>query len=452
MTTTATNGRNPMRETLDAADNPEEYSMGQVLKARLAQFQAANQDPERQREANNIFWEMREFTHRNEDLERAFATLRRLDLETVSPGDLGAIIKTAFGQPAPPKDVERVVLTGKDYYKQEPPAMEWLVQDWLPTGEVSMLTGHGEIGKSRLALQLSAALACDAEVVKNCGGWLPPNKGDTAPSEDDTTPALPKCSRTVVYAAWEDSGNEILRRLNRMAGIKRNGVTISTADWGARFALHPSVHERLYIVPMRGRGPLFGVEQGVHMARRAGVLPGGNQLFDYAAKVDTDLLVLDPSSLALSVSEGDRAAVSLALETLSGWAAETGAAVLLLSHPPKYDNSDGRESSGYSGSSAWRGLCRALWYLHSPKGEAEEVKKVKAKYREMKEGIAELELLKSNYSYSNGVNLTLETVGKSAVWRHRRPVAEMDIKSNASRDRTYSGYDPARPPGSPAGR
>ena len=47
--------------------------------------------------------------------------------------------------------------------------MEWLVEDWLPSGRVSMLTGEGGAGKSRLALQLAAGIVTGGD---GDGGWI----------------------------------------------------------------------------------------------------------------------------------------------------------------------------------------------------------------------------------------------------------------------------------------
>ena len=47
----------------------------------------------------------------------------------------------------------------------EPPPREWLVKNWLPTGCVTMLSGRGGFGKSRLALQLAAGVASGGDAV-----------------------------------------------------------------------------------------------------------------------------------------------------------------------------------------------------------------------------------------------------------------------------------------------
>ena len=63
-------------------------------------------------------------------------------------------------------------LTGAGW-NREPADRDWLVDGWLPAGELSLLAGPGSVGKSLLALQLGAALACDRGQLLDAGGWLP---------------------------------------------------------------------------------------------------------------------------------------------------------------------------------------------------------------------------------------------------------------------------------------
>ena len=44
-------------------------------------------------------------------------------------------------------------------HNPEPPAQQWLTKHWLPADRLAMLTREGGAGKSRLALQLAAAIA-----------------------------------------------------------------------------------------------------------------------------------------------------------------------------------------------------------------------------------------------------------------------------------------------------
>ena len=45
----------------------------------------------------------------------------------------------------------------------------WLIENWLPRNCVAMLTGHGGVGKSRLALQLAWALSGDGQWLGEAG-------------------------------------------------------------------------------------------------------------------------------------------------------------------------------------------------------------------------------------------------------------------------------------------
>src|SRR3954452_532799 len=42
---------------------------------------------------------------------------------------------------------------------REPPTREWIVADWIPCRQVTLFSGHGEAGKTILALQLMIAVA-----------------------------------------------------------------------------------------------------------------------------------------------------------------------------------------------------------------------------------------------------------------------------------------------------
>ena len=57
-------------------------------------------------------------------------------------------------------DEELIPLLPKSaQFTEKPPEREWIVQDWVPRGEVTLFTGQGGLGKSVLALQLAVAVA-----------------------------------------------------------------------------------------------------------------------------------------------------------------------------------------------------------------------------------------------------------------------------------------------------
>ena len=227
----------------------------------------------------------------------------------------------AVGRPPLPEP-----LTGQGW-AEEPPERVWLVEGWLPAGELSMLAGPGSSGKSLLLLQLAVALACDraalgyAMGVVHSENWLPAGDGIGA-----VAPELCGEPVTVVLAGWEDSRGEALRRRRRLSELG-----------GCAWAGDGSIDGRLHVLPMRGHGPAWAPAQGGsgHIATVGELTVTGRELRGYCERVGARLLVLDPSSLALALEENNRALVSLALEDWAGWASESGCAVLLTGHPAK---------------------------------------------------------------------------------------------------------------------
>ena len=88
-----------------------------------------------------------------------------------------------------------------------PDSLEWIIDGWLPAGRIGILSGQGGRGKSRLALQLAAAMASgQADFL---GG--PP----TAYGISRRT--VQSGAQTVVYASWEDDRHEVGRRLRALS-------------------------------------------------------------------------------------------------------------------------------------------------------------------------------------------------------------------------------------------
>lgn len=305
-------------------------------------------------------------------------------------------------------------LTGRGWL-EEPPPRTWLLHGWLPQGEITLLTGPGENGKSLLTLQIGLALACDRSALPTLTAWLPPNDANPPlglPADD--APAVPRLADdpvTVCICGWEDDRAEFQRRRRRMA-------------YALPWTTHPSINERCEVRPFRGHGPLWGGSGDPRGLTRA-----GRELLKACERAGAALLVLDPASLALALEENDRAAVSRALDYFAGWAYETRCAVLVTGHPAKAATGPGRD---YSGSTAWRGLTRALWTLRPPRafesGSARTKERVKAwrqDLRQRRERAAELSLNKANYAYADPTPLLLETTGGGACWT-RRPSSPAD--------------------------
>ena len=303
-----------------------------------------------------------------------------------------------------------------DGWQAMPPEREWLVKGWLPANELALLSGPGDVGKSTLALQLGAALACNRERV--VGGWLPVTCPPGKPSVAVSVPGLHPDPVRVVIAAWEDSRDEVLRRRLRLTNV---------CPW----AKDPSINGRLEVLPMRGTGAVWApaASGSQHIATVGELTPVGEALRTHCERTKARLLVLDPSALALEVDENNRALVSAALNDWAGWASDSGCAVLLTSHPAKAREGEGAD---YSGSTAWRGTVRALWTLRSPRAEGDKAEKKKFAEEIRKrvtcgggrypERLAQLTLNKSNYGPS-GAALTLITAQERKGWTVTEPVS-----------------------------
>jgi RecA-family ATPase len=230
----------------------------------------------------------------------------------------------------------------------KPPPRSWVVTDWIPAGCLSVIVGAGGYGKSTLAIQLAAAVASGA------GGsddWMLGAAIDGLPLGN----AVPPDGAPAVYACWEDDAPEITRRLAAMSG--------EAAPW-----LNPDID--LHIAPLRGEGPLWEAQGRYELA---GPTSLAHQLQAAVDQLDPApaLVILDSVAAIYSDDENDRRSVRAFLTWADRWATATGAAVLLVAHPPK-------NGADYSGSSDWLAGVRAMMKLSKekrgtpPRGRAED--------------------------------------------------------------------------------
>jgi RecA-family ATPase len=209
---------------------------------------------------------------------------------------------------------------------REPPAREFVVEDWLPTGVATSLYAPGGSGKSMLAQQLGACMA---------GGR------DFLGLRTMKAPAL--------GVFCEDDDEELWRRQCRI-----------NAAFSIRMA---------ELAPFAAQGRLG-------MSNQLMTFPNGRPplplqlLADIEAKareIGAKLVILDNAAQLFGGEENARADVTPFVNALSGLARRLRAAVLLLGHPPK----NGAE---YSGSTAWHAAVRCMWTMERlvEKGEDAE--------------------------------------------------------------------------------
>ncbi len=202
-----------------------------------------------------------------------------------------------------------------------PPPRRWVVQDWLPRGTVTLLSGRGGVGKSLLAQQLGTAVAAEKH-------WLGevPNPG------------------SVIGLFCEDDHDELWRRqvdICRHFGLSLDGA----AEWLVYDARAGKSNSLTYHDPKTGIifSPLLEeIRQAITAAK------------------EPRLLILDNVAQMFQAGNGgesDRGLVTAFCNRLTGIALEFDIAILLLAHPAKADGSE------YSGSTAWDAAVRSRLFL-----------------------------------------------------------------------------------------
>ncbi|MCY3577059.1 MAG: AAA family ATPase [bacterium] len=246
----------------------------------------------------------------------------------------------------------------------EAPARAWLIDQWLPRGRIGMLTAEGGFGKSRLALQLAAAMTTGG------GEWMPSNRVNG--------PRMPETAAgVVIFATWEDEPEEFKRRIGR-----------------ERAAAMQDCH----IVDLARFGPLWGAEARQVTQTRGDLLTVGRWLRSLCEQLQADLLIVDSLAGAFGSNEIDRAAVRQFMADWDGWGRSVDCAVMLISHPSQ---SGAKQAGGYSGSTDWHGASRWRWNMETEVKDGEK--------RQL------LKLSKANYA-QDGARVYIERGGKDKAF------------------------------------
>ena len=259
-------------------------------------------------------------------------------LGTLSTDDedaLDAIIEATeenFLSLASPLGVERVI-----------PPREWLVRDWIPANVVTLLAGQGEVGKSRLSLQLGAAVASNDPLGR---AWLKPD--NTAAGQEVINVSRAFAGQNAVIATWEDDRDHLDRMLE--AGLYGGDV----AD------LYP----RFWGLQLLGKGPTWGPENGDNR-RVATQTKLCGTLKTFCERHGAKLLIIDTLAAAFSGNENDRTQVRPFMSHWAEWAEKARCSVLIIAHPPK-------SGADFSGSTDWHGAARAMLTLGADKCPKEE--------------------------------------------------------------------------------
>ncbi|HEY8872962.1 MAG TPA: AAA family ATPase [Stellaceae bacterium] len=221
------------------------------------------------------------------------------------------------------------------------PDRPWLVPHWLPSRQVTLLSGDGGVGKSLLAMSLQIATATATR-------WL----GLSA------TP----CRSIGVYA--EDEEDELHRRLVGLAELA--GVDVAALG---NMSWHSAVADQAELVEADESGGVRPTQYFRQVERRA---------VEFKAR----LVVLDAVTNLFGGDEIKRRQVNAYVGLLRRLAIKIDGAVLLLAHPSAAGISTG---SGLSGSTHWNNAVRSRLYLTRTTGEdadpdERELTRLKANY------------------------------------------------------------------------
>jgi len=196
------------------------------------------------------------------------------------------------------------------------PSRRWLVEGWLPAGQVTLVAGDGGIGKTTIALQLAASVATGTEWL----GLTVAKRGRVAvlSAEDDIDELHWRFAQ--IARSIPGSHDETLEQLNDVLLIDASGD------------LDPTLAN-------------FDEKNGLKLTDTLA------RLKEFLASEQIDVLILDSAADVFS-EEINRYAVRSFMRLIRGLA-DT---VILLGHPSVSGMKDGR---GYSGSTHWNNAVRS---------------------------------------------------------------------------------------------
>jgi putative DNA primase/helicase len=233
----------------------------------------------------------------------------------------------------------------------KPPA--FIVDGWLPAGEVALLAGHGGTGKSFQTLHLGACIALGR------------------PWHDIDTQR-----RRVAYFSFEDGGAVLHWRLTRIC--RHLGVKLG--DLAAWLTIYDGT---------RSNAVLFGDGQsGIETT------PTYEWLRTRVKDTASQCVIIDGVSDTYASNENARANVKAFVRAIRNLIPADGAAIL-IAHVDKGSANNPNTSQGYSGSTGWNNSVRSRWYLRPEVADTED--------STLTDGRLVLELQKSNYAQAGAM-------------------------------------------------
>jgi putative DNA primase/helicase len=255
--------------------------------------------------------------------------VKQLDQEILSnPGLLMPLMREQLEEPPSPL-LKRLKVA--DVLANPPPPPEYAWEGLVPTGHVTLMSAHGGVGKSTIALMLCVAAALNRPLF-----------------------GIPTKAGKALFVSLEDA-----------QGVVGHRLAWITQEWNLKPA---DFHGRLAIVDGTDYPELFSASSRSEAGDTTGTF---EELVKLVEVESFDLIVIDNASDAFDGDEIQRRQVRAFMRTLTRLAKHNTCAILLLAHVDKgTSRPHGRENDeGYSGSTAWHNSSRSRLFLRRKPGD-----------------------------------------------------------------------------------
>lgn len=255
-------------------------------------------------------------------------------------------------QDFPEPDGDLPSIPAEELAAASPPPREWIIESWLPLGEITSLYGGGGNGKSLLALQLANAVSTGNDFL-----------------------GLPVATQLPVLAVFcEDQQDEVHRRLHDVLAAQSPTEQLFPKP-PTKFLLWPraGLTNDLARLSDHGNDVVPGPFRATLEAELKTMPPGPK------------LVILDTLSDIYLGDENTRALVNKFVKTILGsLVKEFELTLLLVAHPSKTT-----AVGGYSGSTAWENAVRNRlgFFPHEHLEDIMVLKRMKSNYAKRGEEI-----------------------------------------------------------------
>jgi RecA-family ATPase len=200
---------------------------------------------------------------------------------------------------------------------RDPPVREWVVQDWIPSHQTTLLTGSGGVGKSLLAQQMATCVALGLPFM-----------------------GVPTQRRPSLYLTTEDDSDELWRRQSAICASL--GVSLQM------------LVGQLHLSSIMGADQIAFARFDIDGRMTTSTLWGA--IGSEAERRHIGFLAFDNASDVMSGDHNDLSQVAAFVNLQTGLALKQDGAVLLLHHPNK-------AGDDWLGSVAWHNKVRSRMIL-----------------------------------------------------------------------------------------